>query len=77
MAIILVLFLVRVIINLSSFTLINNYAGSVSFNKLTVIPGAVVGLKPRLDGLGYRLEASIPLALFPEITKSQVIHYYE
>ncbi len=31
------------------------------------VPGAVVAVRERLDGLGYALEAEIPLALFPEL----------
>lgn len=42
------------------------------FTSLTTIPGAVVGIMPRYDGLGYQLEASIPLALVPEVTQVKV-----
>ncbi len=40
---------------------------------LTAIPGAKVVARPRLDGLGYRLEAEIPLALLPELTTSTAV----
>eukprot|EP00026_Physarum_polycephalum_P000249 Phypoly_transcript_00249.p1 GENE.Phypoly_transcript_00249~~Phypoly_transcript_00249.p1 ORF type:complete len:1686 (+),score=203.02 Phypoly_transcript_00249:580-5637(+) len=48
---------------------------TVDFSKLSVIPGADVGIMARLDGLGYKLEASIPLALFPEICSVQNVTY--
>lgn len=34
---------------------------------LVAIPNTVVTVKPRFDKAGYRLEAEIPLALFPEL----------
>jgi hypothetical protein len=33
----------------------------------TLIPGAVMAIRERLDGRGYRIEAEIPLAAFPEM----------
>lgn len=47
----------------------------IDFSKLTLIPGAIVAVLPRPDKKGYRLEASIPLSLLPEITSIQV-HFY-
>lgn len=35
---------------------------------LEPVPGAQVAIAPRPDGRGFRLEAEIPLALFPELT---------
>lgn len=54
------------------FKLTYIFAGLMNFSSLEIIPGAVVGVVPRLDKLGYRIEASIPLAIFPELISYQV-----
>lgn len=43
-----------------------------NFSEMITIAGAVVGIMPRTDNLGYRLEATIPMALFPEFCSVQV-----
>lgn len=39
------------------------------------LPGAEAVIKPRLDQLGWRLEASIPLAALPELTVRRTVQF--
>ena len=48
---------------------------SVDFSKgLVEIPGAAVAVRERFDGLGYDLEAEIPLDLLPELVSTKTVH---
>jgi hypothetical protein len=47
-----------------------------SSKELTPIPGAMVLMRDRYDGLGYVIEAEIPLASMPELSKVQSISYF-
>ena len=50
--------------------------GPIDFSKLLLpIPGSVVVVRERLDALGYRLEAEIPLALLPELTTISPVNF--
>jgi hypothetical protein len=42
---------------------------------LVPIPGAMIKVRDRLDGKGYLLEAEVPIALMPEISKVVPISY--
>jgi len=42
-------------------------------NGLRAIPGATVIVKRRFDGHGYRIEAEIPLAAFPDLTSETLV----
>ena len=54
----------------------NPPTGTIDFSKsLLPIPGAVVVVRERLDGLGYRLEAEIPLSLLPELTTTTPVNF--
>ncbi len=51
-------------------------ADALDFSRgLTPIPGAKVAVIERMDGQGFRLEAEIPLALFPELTTATPVTY--
>ena len=39
------------------------------------IPGATVGVRPRVDGHGYRLEAEIPLAILPALASRRPVTF--
>ena len=50
--------------------------GSGDFSKgLQPIPGAQVAIRPRPDGKGFRLEAELPLGLFPEIATARPLAF--
>lgn len=47
-----------------------------SSKALAAIPGAMVEIRDRYDGRGYVIEAEIPMASMPELTKIQSVSYY-